>query len=173
MSGLTDLKDELEVASYIATIVGIMIAVFVFWSEKRKERRSREAEGYARANDRYIQYLTLCLDHPDANTFDPDTAATGVETKRIIMFSILLNVFETAYLTLRSASRRFRNRQWQGWDNYIRMWAREEDFVKTWATIGPDFDSEFQSYMSGLMPAQQSTPPSPEPPAQPANPANS
>ncbi|MGB9179977.1 MAG: hypothetical protein WCB68_12090 [Pyrinomonadaceae bacterium] len=172
MSSLANLKDELEAVSYIATIVGIVIALFVFWSEKRKERRAREAEGYARANDRYIQYLTLCLDHPDANTFDPDITSTGVETKRLIMFSILINVFETAYLLLRSASHDIRDRQWKGWDNYIRMWAGQEDFAKTWTAIGPDFDSEFQHYMNGLIDKYQSKPTVENLPNTPMQPTN-
>ena len=159
MSTLVSLKDQLEALSYVATIVGIVIALIVFWSEKRKVRLAREAEAYFRTNDRQVQYLTLCLDHMDAKAFDPDTAATGVETKRLIMFSILLNTFETAYLSLRSSSRRILNRQWQGWENYIRMWGAQEDFVKTWKVIGTDFDADFQKYMNALIRPLPTKPP--------------
>jgi len=151
MSRLVGLKDELEALSYLATIVGIVIALVVFWSEKRKATKARETEAYFQTNDRQIQYLILCLEHMDADAFDPDTKATGVETKRLIMFSILLNTFETAFLSLRTASSSVRQRQWQGWENYMRMWANQADFVKTWRAIGPDFEENFQAYVNGLM----------------------
>jgi hypothetical protein len=148
---LIDLKDEFESLSYIATILGIPIALFIFRSEKRKERRAREVEAYTRSTDRYIQYLTLCLDHSDIKAFDPDTIDRGVEARRLIMFSILICVFENAFLSLREASNRVWKRQWQGWENYITMWASEQDFIKTWDLIGGDFDSDFQTYMNQRM----------------------
>ncbi len=152
MSSLMDLKDELEALSYVATIVGIVIALFVFWSEKRKERRAREVEAYVRSTDRYIQYLILCLDNPETKTFDPDTIDRGMETPRLIMFSILICVFETAFLSLRrDAPRQIQERQWKGWESYITMWAGQQDFIKTWNIVGVDFDSDFQAYMNTLL----------------------
>jgi hypothetical protein len=152
MSKLVDLKDELEAISYIATIIGIVIALFVFWSEKKKERRARGVEAYIRSTDRYIQYLTLCLDHPETKTFDPDTIDRGIETPRLVMFSILICVFETAFLSLqRDAPRQIKERQWKGWENYITMWAGQQDFIRTWDIVGVDFDSDFQAYMNTRM----------------------
>lgn len=152
MNILIDLKEHLEALSYLATIVGIPIALLIFWSEKRKERRAREVEAYIRSTDRYIYYLNLCLDHPETKTFDPDTIDRGIETPRLIMFSILICVFETAFLSLRrDAPRQIQNRQWKGWENYITMWAGHQDFIKAWDMIGGDFDSDFQVYMNKRM----------------------
>lgn len=152
MSILIELKEHLEALSYIATIVGIPIALFIFWSEKRKERRAREVEAYVRSTDRYIQYLTLCLQYPETKTFDPDTIDRGIETPRLIMFCILICVFETAFLSLRrNAPRQIQKRQWKGWEHYITMWAGQQDFIKTWDIIGVDFDSDFQVYMKKRM----------------------
>jgi hypothetical protein len=155
MSFLIEYKDEIQAVTNIAMTVGIVIALAVFIIDRYKDRRTREAEAYARSNDRYIHYLTLCLEHPQADTFDPDTHVVEADVERRIMFSILISTFETAYTTLYRASRRIRKRQWDGWQNYISMWAGEKDFVDMWNVIGGDFDSKFQDYLNGRIVERQ------------------
>jgi hypothetical protein len=82
-----EIKDTLEVLAYLATIIGIPIAIAVFWHEKRKDRIQRERETFAEANGRYIEYLSMCLDHPELNCFefekdDSDLQKAGMDVKK-------------------------------------------------------------------------------------------
>ena len=60
----------LEAISYLVTIIGLPIGLFVFVYEKRRERKDRERQAYQSANDKYIDLLNLCLTNPDLDIFD-------------------------------------------------------------------------------------------------------
>ena len=116
---LTEHKDLLEALSYLATIVGIPIAILAFLYEKRKDRLQREIETYTEANQRYIEYLTLCLEHPEFECaeFLPDdknAAAAGLSVGKLTMFTILISLLEGGYVLYRSHRGAIRKKQWQG-----------------------------------------------------------
>ncbi len=63
------LKDILEMLSYIATILGIPLALLLFWDEKRKERRDREYGTYDALDNKYIEFLQLLLEYPHLDVY--------------------------------------------------------------------------------------------------------
>lgn len=152
-----ELKDWLEALSYLATLIGIPIAILVFLYEKRKDRLLAEAETYLHANDKYIQYLTLCLEHPQLDAFDlsidePNVARTGIEIQKLTLFTILISTLETGFLLYqRHKQSPVRLAQWKGWQDYMVMWASREDFRRAWPALGPQFDADFYRFMSQLI----------------------
>ena len=70
MMTFAEFKDVLDAASYVATIIGIPVATLIFLNEKRKERSAREVETYVYSNEKYIEFLKLCLEHSDLDCFD-------------------------------------------------------------------------------------------------------
>ncbi len=148
----TELKDLLEAASYAATVIGIPVAILVFLYEKRKDRATQEMETYLNANEKYIQYLTLCLEHPDLDCFDlsalePLVVATGLDIKKLTLFTILISMLETGYLLYRRHKSVIRRSQWQGWHDSMIMWASRPDFRRAWPALGPQFDSDFNALL--------------------------
>jgi hypothetical protein len=149
-------KDLLEALSYVATIIGIPVAIFVFLYEKRKDRLAQEVDSYLRANEKYVQYLSLCLEHPGLECFDllplePQVKATGLDIKKLTLFTILISVLETGYLLYRRHKGTIRQSQWPGWRAYMEMWASRSDFRRAWPTLGPQFDSDFYALMNQLI----------------------
>jgi hypothetical protein len=58
------LNEIIQICSNIATILGIPIAIILFINEKRKERRDREYGTYNALDEKYLDYLKLCMENP-------------------------------------------------------------------------------------------------------------
>lgn len=65
-----EIKDLLEALSYLATLLGIAVAIIVFLLEKHRDRRLYEVGTHQYSNDLYIDYLGHCLDDPDLDAFE-------------------------------------------------------------------------------------------------------
>src|SRR5688572_30725676 len=63
-------KEKFEIASYVATMLGIPIGLFIFWHDRVKTRRAHEKDAFDHCNDKYIDYLKLCLEHHDTDAFE-------------------------------------------------------------------------------------------------------
>jgi hypothetical protein len=151
-----EIKGFLEAGSYLATIIGIPVAIIVFLSEKRKDRIQAERETYMEADGRYIDYLKMCLEHPELDCFeftknDPDLSTTGLDVKKLTLFTILISLLEFGYVLYRDQHISARSTQWQGWHDYMAMWAQREDFRRAWPVLGPQFDTDFVKYMEQIM----------------------
>jgi hypothetical protein len=155
---LSELKPILESLSYLATIIGIPVAILVFLYGKQKDKISHEIDSYLRANDKYIQYLILCLEYPDLGFYDnslkePEVANSGLDIRQLTLFTILVSTLETGFFLFRylKSSSILYNFQWYGWHEYLKYWATRSDFRKGWIAIGSQFDKEFQLVMNNLI----------------------
>jgi len=73
---------------------------------------------------------------------------TGDERKRqLIAFTILISIFERAYLMYCGHSDAIRARQWTGWEQYISAYCKRPNFKEAWERSGVTFDSEFEREM--------------------------
>lgn len=67
--------------------------------------------------------------------------------QELIAFTILISVFERAYLMYHDQSTVIKERQWLGWEEYIESYCKRDNFRNSWHISGEEFDSEFQAYM--------------------------
>jgi hypothetical protein len=146
-------KDCLEMAQYFAVILGIITALFQYIRSERKNTKDKEYETYNASDEKYIDYLKLCLDHPDLDVFDiPDGEVNNLkderEKKSIIMFTILFSIFERAYITYKDKSRKIKKEQYNGWIDYMVEFVDRENFKEAWKISGKTFQQEFQYYMN-------------------------
>lgn len=153
---LSEVKDVLEVLSYLATIIGIPVAIGVFLYEKRKERIAGELETYMRSNDKYIGYLTLCLQHPQLMGFDTfpdeeDVKTSGLSPEQLTLFTILISTMETGFLLYRTQGSAIKESQYKGWHEYMSYWASRDAFRKAWRAVSSQFDSDFENEMNGII----------------------
>jgi len=145
-------KDICEVLSYLAVIVGIPIAIHQYRQAKKKEQADREYGTYNALDEKYLEYQSICLEHPELDIFDigDSTAPTLSEQQKkeeLIAFTFLFSIFERAYLMYNDQSTRVKKRQWSGWEEYIESYCKRDNFRRAWQTSGNTFDSEFQKYM--------------------------
>ncbi len=151
----------------LATLVSVAIAVALFVQgrqhdreardkEAAREREQRVTESFNALDDKYIDYVKLCLQHPDLDVYDtplPHAAPLGPERKRqeAMMFAILLSVMERSYLMYRDQQDAFKSDEWHAWDTYIHRWAVRQNFADEWKRSRTEYDSAFQKYIDDLL----------------------
>ena len=87
----------------VVTVVGLQLAIGVFLYEQRKERENEEEEVYQLLSDNYQDFLKVALDHPDLRLFSVDDTTSlnaEQEERQFIIFTMLVSLFERAYLLL-------------------------------------------------------------------------
>jgi hypothetical protein len=90
-----------ELLSYIVTVVGLPLAIFVFIYEQRKARENEEEQINQLLSDGYIDFLKLTIDNPDlklqSSTATPNLSEDQRE-RMLGILGILVSLFERAYL---------------------------------------------------------------------------
>lgn len=143
-----------ELASYIITVIGLPLAIFVFIFEQRKERDNEEEEVYQLLSDNYQEFLKIALEHPDLHIFAIEkTPALSVEQheRMFIIFSMLISLFERAYLLLYEESMKIKQlRRWRSWEDYMGEWCNRADFRAALPALLLGEDPEFSTYIQNL-----------------------
>ena len=92
-----------EFMSYVVTVIGLPLAIAVFFFEQRKERENEEEEVYQLLSDNYQDFLKIALENPDLRLFSEGTAPSlndEQQERQLIIFAMLISLFERAYLLL-------------------------------------------------------------------------
>lgn len=121
-----------ELLSYVVTVFGLPLAIYVFLFEQRKERENEEEAVYVQLSDNYQDFLRVALEHPDLQLFLPEETPEMTPEQRermLIIFTMLVSLFERAYLLLWEPDMSPRQaRRWSSWEDYMREWLRRADF---------------------------------------------
>ena len=150
----------LDVIVKVFQLIGIPVAIVLYMINKRKERRDKDYGTYDTLDDKYIDYLKLCLDYPDLDVADTPKANTGPLTpdqqqRERVLFSILISIMERAFLMYDNTSRQVRQDQWRGWEDYIKEWGKRENFRRALSTLASGFDERFVKYLHTKVPFEE------------------
>jgi len=145
--------ETLQVLSNLAALLGIPVGLFVFIDEKRKERRDREYGTYNALDEKYKEFLELCIKNPHLDLYDMPLSKSkklsNIEKiQQLALFDILVSLLERAFLMYRDQSNWIKKRQWAGWSGYFEDYAAHPTFVKLWKIRGTEYDEDFMSYMN-------------------------
>jgi hypothetical protein len=147
--------ETFELLSYIVTVVGLPLAIYVFVFEQRKERNNEEEEVYQLLSDNYQQFLRVALEHPDLRLFaSEETPALSEEQRErmFIIFSMLISLFERAYLLLYEDDMTEKQlRRWRSWEDYMGEWCNRADFRTLLPVLLRGEDPEFANYIQKLL----------------------
>jgi hypothetical protein len=154
----------LDVLVKITQLIGIPVGIIVYARNKRKERIDREYGTYDALDQKYIDYLKLCLANSDLDVADmPKTnviALTAEQSHRqTIMFLILLSIMERAYIMYKDKSDAIRQSQWSGWNAYIQDWLKRGNFAAALPMLSTEFDVGFCAYLKQMVTAPAATSP--------------
>lgn len=143
-----------ELMSYVVTVIGLPLAIGVFLFEQRKERENEEEEVYQLLSDNYQDFLKVALEHPDLRLFSDETTQTlndEQKERQLIIFTMLLSLFERAYLLLyEDAMSPKQARRWNSWEDYILEWCRKPDFRSSLPQLLRGEDPSFSLYIQRL-----------------------
>ncbi len=143
-----------EFLSYIVTVIGLPMAIFVFIYDRAKERENDEEEVYQLLSDNYQDFLRITLEHADLRLFSlEETEALNDEQQErmLILFSMLVSLFERAYLLLyEDEMKPMQLRRWHSWDDYMREWVQRADFRILLPGLLRGEDPRFVQYIENL-----------------------
>jgi hypothetical protein len=142
--------DIAGILANVATALGIPIAIIVFIVDRYRTRRDWELETYRALSDKYFDYLTILLEHPDLSTTETEWAKAGDpqhDPKQDILLQMAVNLVEAAFFLYRGHRSAFRRAQWNGWQAYLADWCTHPAFVARWPEIIEQYDEEFQAHV--------------------------
>ena len=143
-----------ELLSYVVTTIGLPAAILVFLYEQKKERDNEEEEVYQDLSDNYQDFLKIALEHPDLHLFTLEPPAERSKEQRermLIIFNMLVSLFERAYLLLYEPKMNSRQqRRWRSWEDYMREWCGRTDFRDALPTLLRGEDVDFAKYIVAL-----------------------
>ena len=143
-----------EVASNVVTVIGLPLAIVVFVHEQRRERANEEAEVYQSLADAYNEFLKVVIDNPDLHLrtqhATPDLSLEQRE-RMLAIFDMLISLLERAYLTAWGPRMNAEQvRRWNVWEDFMREWARRDDFHARLEDLLRGEDPEFAGYLRAL-----------------------
>lgn len=151
---ISQIKEWLELLSYAATIIGIPLAIYVFYKDNLEKRRIKEKEVLFTSHSLYVDYLKLCLENPHLNVYSSDEKAENFsedEKKELLIFEILFTYLESAYLYYADQSPLIRKKRWLGWKKYIEGFAEQENFRRAWKMTEGQWDEDFMKFMDKII----------------------
>lgn len=147
-----DWREWWEIASYVVTVIGLPLAIWVFIAEQRKERQNDDDEVYQKLSAEYTEFLKLVLENADLRLMS--TASTGELTdeqreRRWVLFSILISLFERAYLLVyEDVMPKQQRRLWLSWEDYMREWCRRADYREALPKLLEGEDPDFVAHIT-------------------------
>lgn len=143
-----------EMLSYIVTVIGLPMAIFVFLFEQRKERENEEEEVYQLLSDNYQDFLRVALEHPDLRLFSTEKTPPLTEEQQerlLIIFTMLTSLFERAYLLLYEDDMAPKQaRRWNSWEDYIMEWCHKPHFRALLPKLLVGEDPSFVGYIEKI-----------------------
>ena len=143
-----------ELLSYVVTVIGLPLAIAVFFIQQRKERQNEEEAVYESVSDNYQDFLRIVLEHPDLHLFSMNRTPQLTEEqaeRMMVIFSMLISLFERAYMLLYDeGTHPAKQRRWRSWEDYMREWCAREDFRDSLDALLAGEDPDFCAYIQGL-----------------------
>jgi len=149
-----DWREWWEIASYVVTVVGLPLAIWVFILEQRKERQNDDDEVYQKLSAEYTEFLKLVLVNADLRlmSLGPISPVNDEQTeRRWVLFSILISLFERAYLLVyEDVMSKQQRRLWLSWEDYMREWCCRSDFRDALPRLCEGEDAGFVAHITQL-----------------------
>ncbi len=146
-----NLRDLLEVASFVVTVVALPFGIWVFIKQERAERENEEEAAYLHLADAYNDFLKVVLAHSDLQLRTAAALAdpTAEQSERmLVIFDMLVSLFERAYLVAwKSHMSATEQRRWNSWDDYMHEWCQREDFQRALPFLLRGEDPAFQAHI--------------------------
>jgi len=140
-----------ELASYIVTVVGLPLAILLFFFEQRKERATEEDEGYQLLSNAYNEFLKVVMANPDLRlrSVEVHDDLTPEQQERMqVILEMLISLFERAYLTSYDDHMTPRQRRrWNSWEDFMREWVQRDEFYYRLPQLLKGEDPGFAAYL--------------------------
>jgi hypothetical protein len=142
-----------EGASYVVTVIGLPMAIFVFLWDQKRDRQNDEEEIFQYLSEEYAEFQKLILENADlrlSSNVAPVMDEEQAERRRVL-YDILTSLFERAYLLVYEEHMDKQTaRMWASWEDYIRYWLAKPDYRALLPELLDGEDPEFVAYVRAL-----------------------
>lgn len=142
-----DLMTWLEFLSYVATVVGIPLALGVFMFEERKERQAEQEEIYEKLMDHYARIQEKLFEYPELDQHDAPLTNAEHARRQYIVYEMLTSLFERSFILLYGETDPAYQRMWNSWEDYIAEWLARPNFRVVLPKLMHGEDPDFVAYM--------------------------
>ena len=150
MLGITSFLEWMELGSYVATVVGIPLAITVFMHQERKERRIEQQEIYDKLMGHYTEIQDKLFEFPELDSHSKTLANPEDARRQYILYEMVVSLFERAFILLQEEDSPEYRRMWNSWLDYIREWLNKPNFQAALPRLMQGEDRDFVAYMSKL-----------------------
>lgn len=147
--GLTPLE-LMELLSYIATVVGIPLAVGTFILQEKKERQNEQEEIYDKLMGHYAEIQEKLFEYPELDMHTAPSTDPETQRRQLILYEMLISLFERSYILLESEKEPEYQRMWNSWVDYIETWLAKPNFVLALPQLMKGEDPHFVAYVAKL-----------------------
>lgn len=142
---------SMEDWSYLVTVIAAPLAIIVWLRDMFREQQNDEEELYQQLSDEYTDFLKLVLQNSDLrlrSTNDPMKLSDDQRERKLILFDILVSLFERSYILIyEDEMNRQARRMWQSWEDYMREWCKRADFRSVLPQLLQGEDPDFAAHI--------------------------
>lgn len=144
------LLEFFEFLSYVATIVGIPLAIMMFMLQESKERQNEQEEIYDQLMGHYTDIQEKLFEHPELDVHDKELDNPEDARRQYILYQMVVSLFERSYILLASEKDPAYQRMWNSWVDYICEWVERPNFRNALPKLMQGEDRDFVAYMAEL-----------------------
>ena len=145
----------MELLSYVATVIGIPLALLTFVHQEKKERQAEQEEIYDKLMDHYSGIQQKLFEHPELDQHDAPLPDSEAARRQRILYELLVSLFERAYILLYGETDPAYRRMWNSWVDYMELWAKRPNFRLLLPEMLEGEDLDFVKFMKSLSQRQE------------------
>jgi len=146
---------EFSTVSSLLLSASIIFSIPFWVYTKLHERKEKSISAYKELITEYTKMMDVFLSNAELDLFSDKNylliQENSIEERKVkIIFSMLIALFERAYIIFNTNEPWLRKRYWNEWDLYIKEWACRPLFKKYLNSTLTNSDSEFMHYMNSI-----------------------
>ncbi len=140
----------MELLSYVATVIGIPLALMTFVYQERKERQAEQEEIYDDLMEHYADIQEKLFEHPEVDQHDKALSNPEDTRRQRILYEMLVSLFERAHILLYGEDDPAYRRMWNSWEDYVSYWSKKANFRAALPELMLGEDPAFVKFMAGV-----------------------
>lgn len=140
----------MELLSYVATVVGIPLAIATFMLQEKKERQNEQEEIYDKLMAHYAEIQSKLFEYPELDMHSAPSEDPETHRRQYILYEMLISLFERSFIMLENEKAPEYQRMWNSWVDYIESWLAKPNFVAALPQLMKGEDPDFVAYVAKL-----------------------
>ncbi len=144
------LLEFFELLSYVATVIGIPLALMTFVYQEKKERQNEQEEIYDKLMGHYAEIQQKLFEYPEIDMHAEPSKDPETQRRQYILYEMLISLFERSFILLESEKDPNYQRMWNSWVDYILQWLEKPNFKAALPKLMQGEDPDFVAYIAKL-----------------------